>query len=902
MVRPSTTALLSSALLSALPQALAQNDSFVCTGINEANNYNATIEYLGCYTDATIRTLEGPQINIATNSPQICADMCGYRGYNLSGVEYTTQCFCGTYINSAASKASEDSCGYICPGNSSTHCGDTYFMNLYQIDDPNPNPPPIVSKRSPACLTNPFCANAACDTSSSQSDRIAALLSQMTVEEKAQNMVDAANGVPRLGLPSYEWWQEALHGVAASPGVTFNSPNGSNFSYATSFPTPILLGAAFDDPLIYSVASTVGKEARAFANYQQSGYDFWTPNINTFLDPRWGRGLEVPTEDSFHAQSYVANLIPGLQGGLDALESKQIIATCKHYAVYDVETNRMGQNYNPTQQDLGEYYLQPFKTCVRDVHVGSIMCSYNAVDGIPACASEYLLQDVLRGDYGFTEPYRYVTSDCDATGNIYRPHNFTDSAADAAAVSLNAGTDLDCGSTYLQLNASVANGSTTEAQIDISITRLYNALFTVGYFDGQAEYDDLSWADVDTPAAQNLAYTAAWEGMTLLKNDGILPLSSSASSVALIGPWANATGQMQGNYQGIAPYLISPLQAAQAQWATVTYSLGTAINTTNTTDFAAALSAAQDADIIIYAGGIDVSIESEGHDRTTIEWPGNQLDLIDQLSQIGKPLVVVQFGGGQVDDTALLANDNVSAIVWGGYPGQDGGNALVDVLVGKQAIAGRLTTTQYPASYIEEVNLFDPNLRPSNDSPGRTYKWYQDQPVLPFGYGLHYTTFSYEWCTLPKDSYDIGTLVGSTSPGSYGGSPSVNDASPWVTVAVNIGNTGKVNSDYVGLVFAATDNAGPAPYPNKWLVSYARLHGLAAGASEELQLSINLGALARANADGDLVIYPGDYQLLLDYDSCLTFNFTLTGESRVLTPLARQQASYNFTVPVHPQA
>ncbi|KAK4890323.1 hypothetical protein LTR27_010966 [Elasticomyces elasticus] len=352
----------------------------------------------------------------------------------------------------------------------------------------------------------------------------------------------------------------------------------------------------------------------------------------------------------------------------------------------------------------------------------------------------------------------------------------------------------------------------------------------------------------------------------------------------------------------IAPYLISPLQAAQAQWATVTYSLGTAVNTTNTTDFAAALSAAQDADIIIYAGGIDVSIESEGHDRTTIEWPGNQLDLIDQLSQLGKPLVVVQFGGGQVDDTALLANDNVSAVVWGGYPGQDGGNAVVDVLVGKQSIAGRLTTTQYPASYIEEVNLFDPNLRPSNDSPGRTYKWYQDQPVLPFGYGLHYTTFSYEWCTLPKDSYDIGSLVGSTSPGSYGGSPSVNDASPWVTVAVNIGNTGSVSSDYVGLVFAATDNAGPAPYPNKWLVSYARLHGLAAGASEELQLSINLGALARANADGDLVIYPGDYQLLLDYDSCLTFNFTLTGESTVLTPLARQQASYNFTVPVHPQA
>jgi beta-glucosidase-like glycosyl hydrolase len=178
-----------------------------------------------------------------------------------------------------------------------------------------------------------------------------------------------------------------------------------------------------------------------------------------------------------------------LQGGLENTDHKQIIATCKHYAVYDVETNRNGQNYDPTQQDLGEYYLQPFKTCVRDVNVGSIMCSYNAVDGVPACASEYLLQDVLRDEWGFTEPYRYVTSDCAAVQNIWTPHNFTDSEAAAAAVALNAGTDTNCGSSYLLLNESVANGWTTEAQMDKSLTRLYNALFTVGYFDGQPQYD-----------------------------------------------------------------------------------------------------------------------------------------------------------------------------------------------------------------------------------------------------------------------------------------------------------------------------------------------------------------------------------------------------------------------------
>ena len=333
----------------------------------------------------------------------------------------------------------------------------------------------------------------------------------------------------------------------------------------------------------------------------------------------------------------------------------------------------------------------------------------------------------------------------------------------------------------------------------------------------------------------------------------------------------------------------------------MSYSLGTAINSTNTTDFAAALSLAQDADLIVYAGGIDVSVESEGHDRTSIEWPGNQLDLIDQLSQLGKPLVVVQFGGGQVDDTALLGNPNVSSIVWAGYPGQDGGYALIDVLVGKQPVAGRLTTTQYQADYINDISIFDPNMRPSNSSPGRTYKWLTQKPVLPFGYGLHYTTFSQDWCKTPKVTYDIASLVGSAQ-GYYGGPSKVNDASLWTTVAVNVINTGKRASDYVGLVFITTNNAGPAPYPNKWLVSYARVHNLAAGATEEVQLDINLGGLTRANTDGDLVVYPGDYSLLFDYDSSLVFNFTLTGESKVLTPLARQQASYNYTVPVHSQA
>ncbi|KAK5163127.1 uncharacterized protein LTR77_010911 [Saxophila tyrrhenica] len=884
-------AVLGSALLTAA--SITQGD-FVCTGSGNITEYHAQIKNMGCWIDSMARTLSGKFSRSSTNSPQSCADNCGNMGYKYFGLEDTSQCFCGNNINPMAQKTNGKDCDDTCPGDPSKSCGGTDFMNLYSIENPNPNAPPPTTKRQPVCKTNPFCSFKACNTSLSMDERIAALLKEMTLEEKVTNLVDSATGVPRLGLPPYEWWSEALHGVADSPGVEFNSPNGSDFSYATSFPMPILMGAAFDDPLIYDVASTIGKEARAFGNYEQSGFDFWTPNINTFLDPRWGRGLEVPTEDSFHAQSYVKNLIPGLQGGLDSPEVKQVIATCKHYAVYDVETNRNGQNYDPTQQDLGEYYLQPFKTCVRDVAVGSIMCSYNAVDGVPSCANEYLLQTVLREDYGFgVEPYRYITSDCAAVENIYDPHNFTDSMAAAAAVALNAGTDTNCGTGYLSLNVSVAKGWTTEAQMDVSLTRLYNALFTVGYFDGQPEYDSLSFADVSTGSAQALAYQAAWEGMTLLKNDDTLPLSKSNMRVAMIGPWTNATTQMQGNYEGIAPYLISPLRAAQEQWgrSNVHYVNGTGINSTSKAGFAAAISAANAADVVIYLGGIDTSIEAEGMDRTSIDWPGNQLDLVSRLSNLGKPLVVVQFGGGQIDDSQLLKNKNVNSLVWAGYPGQDGGHALIDTLVGKKAPAGRLTTTQYPADYIDEVCLFDPNLRPSGSSPGRTYKWYNQDPVLPFGYGLHYTTWSnFQWTATPKKSYEISSLV----------SEGANDASPFTTVKTSLENTGDMASDYVGLLFVSTANAGPEPYPNKALVSYTRAHDIAPGSSQTLSMDVNLGALARANKQGDLVIYPGDYEFMLDIDSKLHFKTCLTGDAVVLETLPRQAASYNFTTEVHP--
>lgn len=725
-----------------------------------------------------------------------------------------------------------------------------------------------------------------CDTTLSITDRAAAIVNALTLDEKVSNVGSAAGGSARLGLPAYEWQNEALHGVAGSTGVQFQTPLGSNFSAATSFPMPILMSAAFDDDLINSVATVISTEARAFGNAGFAGLDFWTPNINPYRDPRWGRGMETPGEDVYHTQNYVYSLVTGLQGGVDP-DFKRIISTCKHFAAYDIENGRTGNDLNPTSQDMSEFYLPIFKTCARDAKVGSIMCSYNAVDGIPSCSSEYLLQNVLRETWGFTEPYNYVVSDCDAVANVYDPHHYVADYPQAAAVSLNAGTDLDCGATYNYLNVSVLSNMTTEAILDKSLTRLYAALIQVGYFNPPAEYSSLSWADVNTTHAQSMAYQAAVEGMTLFKNDGTLPLSSSLSKVAVIGPWANATVQMQGNYAGTAPFLISPLSVFESKWSGVQYAEGTQIDTTSTADFAAALSAAQAADYILYLGGIDGTIESEGFDRTSISWPGNQLDLISQLSALGKPLVVVQFGGGQIDDSTLLSNSKVNALLWAGYPGQDGGNALFDVLTGAFPPAGRLPVTQYPAAYINNNNIYDMNLRPTSSIPGRTYKWYTGEPVVPFGYGLHYTNFTVAWDSVPRTTTsDIPTLVNKA-----GG---VKDLAPFATLTASVKNTGgpaNLASDYVGLLFLSSSDAGSAPRPNKQLVSYGRLHGVKVGSSQQLSLTVNLGALASADDNGNLYIYPGHYTLAFDIDAKLTFNFTLTGAATLLDSLPQNAAT-----------
>ncbi|EIW53941.1 glycoside hydrolase family 3 protein [Trametes versicolor FP-101664 SS1] len=744
----------------------------------------------------------------------------------------------------------------------------------------------------PDCVNGPLKSNAVCDITKDPITRATALIGLWTDEELTSNTVNASPGVPRLGLPAYNWWSEGLHGVAQSPGVTF-APSG-NFSHATSFPQPILMGAAFDDTLIQAIATIVSTEGRAFNNAGRAGLDYWTPNINPFKDPRWGRGQETPGEDPFHLSQYVYNLILGLQGGLDPKPYFKVVADCKHFAAYDLENwegiVRNGFDAIVSQQDLSEFYLPPFQTCVRDAKVASVMCSYNAVNGIPSCANSFLLQDVLRDHWGFTDD-RWVTSDCDAVENILTPHKYTTDPAQAAADALLAGTDIDCGtfsSTYLP--EALQRGLVNSTDLRRAAIRQYASLVRLGYFDDPAAqpYRQLGWSDVNTPQAQQLAHTAAVEGIVLLKNDGVLPFSKHVRKLALIGPWANATSLLQGSYIGVAPYLVSPLQGAQEAGFEVEYVLGTNVTTQNDmSGFAAAVAAVRRADAVVFAGGLDETVECEGTDRLNVTWPGNQLDLVAELERVGKPLIVAQFGGGQLDDTALKHSKAVNAIIWGGYPGQSGGTALFDILTGKAAPAGRLPITQYPAAYTKQVPMTDMSLRPSATNPGRTYKWYSGTPVFEFGFGLHYTTFVFSWAapsaaaavdstasfgSLAK-SYSISQLVAHGQE-----STAFLDLAPLDTFAVRVTNTGRVASDYVALLFVS-GAFGPAPHPKKQLVAYTRVHGLAPRGSTVAQLPVTLGAIARADKNGEKWVHPGTYTLALDTDAVLTHTFTLTGSA-----------------------
>ena len=459
-------------------------------------------------------------------------------------------------------------------------------------------------------------------------------------------------------------------------------------------------------------------------------------------------------------------------------------------------------------------------------------------------------------------------SDCGAVG-VLRIHNYTFRPEDTVAAALHAGTDLECGNFYAQhAQAALDNKTIVEADIDQALERTFNVLVRLGYFDPpeQQPYRQLSKDDVDTPAARQLTVEAAQQSIVLLKNTNkALPLDVkqlSNKKIALIGPTANAGGLMQGNYAGVAPYLIDPVSAfqnvTQDQSITVVFAHGCSINDTNQTGFAEAIALAQSADVVIFFGGINETIEHEGHDRPSIDLPGVQLLLIQQLEKVVRsPLHVVIMSGGGVDVTYVRDSNQCASLIWMGYAGQSGGLGLANVMLGQYNPGGRLPITFYPASYVDAVSMFDMQMRPSPTNPGRTYKFYTGQPVFEFGHGLSYTTFSYTWSNDSTDStISIQSLMKMRSQQQR--------KVLLQLYRVNVTNTGSVLGDDVVLAYVTPASASlhdPSP-PIKRLFGFERVR-LDVGQTTQVFFPLNIESILTVGQDGSKWLEPGAYRIVI---------------------------------------
>lgn len=624
-----------------------------------------------------------------------------------------------------------------------------------------------------ACtLTLVACSNQAPyqNKSLSPTERAADLVSRLTLEEKITLMQNNSSAVKRLGIKPYEWWNEALHGVAR---------NG----LATVYPQAIGMGASFNDTLLYQVFTSISDEARVkyrqareAGNYKRyTGLTFWTPNINIFRDPRWGRGQETYGEGPYLTSRMGLSVVNGLQGPQNTKYNKTH-ACAKHYAVHSgPEWNRHSfnaENINP--RDLWETYLPAFQDLVIQGNVKEVMCAYNRFEGDPCCGSDRLLINILRNEWNYKG---LVVSDCGAIDNFYFKgrHETHKNKADASAAAVLSGTDLECGRSYTGLISAVKEGLINESAIDQSLCRLMKARFELGEMDDTTPWDQLPDSLLSCHAHQQLALQMARESMTLLQNHkNILPLDKEMT-VALIGPNANDSVMQWANYNGFPVHTITLLEGLTQylpqerliyipqknievqKYPWVNY---------YPNDIQAVINQAAKADVIIYAGGISASLEGEemdvdaegfrGGDRTTIELPNVQRKLVKALKATGKPIVFVNFSGCAM---GLQPESQIcDAILQAWYPGQAGGTAIAEVLFGDYNPAGRLPITFYKKDN-QLPDFEDYNMQ------GRTYRYLNYEPLYPFGHGLSYTTFSYSTPFIENGKLKVKV----TNSGNYNG-------------------------------------------------------------------------------------------------------------------------------------
>lgn len=661
-------------------------------------------------------------------------------------------------------------------------------------------------------------------------ERVNDLVSRMTLEEKVSQMLNSAPAITRLNIPAYNWWNECLHGVARTPYKV------------TVYPQAIGMAATFDENSLHQMADYTAEEGRAINNDSRKqgktgiylGLTYWTPNINIFRDPRWGRGQETYGEDPYLTKTLGKAFVTGLQG--NDPKYLKAAACAKHYAVHSgPEPLRHEFNVDVSDYDLWDTYLPAFRELVTKAKVAGVMCAYNAFKGQPCCGSDMLMNNILRNEWNFEG---YVTSDCGAIDDFYQHHKTSADAESAAADAVLHGTDVECGNvTYLSLVKAVHDGKLTEQQINTSLKRLFTIRFRLGMFDPpeQVKFAQIPISVLESQAHQQQALKMAQQSIVLLRNEQhTLPLSKKLRKIAVLGPNADNPVTVLGNYNGHPSKITTPLQAIKEKLdnsAEVYYNKAidfTSADSANK-DYKAIAESVKDADAIIFVGGISPRLEGEemkvtqpgfkGGDRTTIALPAIQTEFMKALKATGKPVVFVMMTGSAI--ATPWESENIPAIVNAWYGGQAAGTAIADVLFGDYNPAGRLPVTFYKS---------DNDLPPFQDYSmnNRTYRYFKGKPLYAFGFGLSYSTFIYRNLQLPQQI--------STGKNSM--------------VSVNVTNSGKMaGEEVVQLYLSHLKSAQKVPI--RALKGFKRIF-LKAGESKNVIFTLTPEDLSQVNEQGNL--------------------------------------------------
>lgn len=732
-----------------------------------------------------------------------------------------------------------------------------------------------------------------CDTTKDLDTRVEDYVTRVSLEDKAKNMHNEAEGVPSLHIPPYQWGSEGLHGPL-QPCVC--TEDNSTCRCPTSFPCPSALGTAFNDSLYFMIGRADGREARAINNLRNhvtqnvygDGIDYWSPTLNMQRDPRWGRNQEVPGEDPELTGNYAANFVQGLQGDVDGLDAShvQITACCKHFIANSLEDweghTRYDFDAHVPYDDLRNYYLPAFRSCVMEGRSNGVMCSYNAVtatqdngkdpvfSNVPSCANDWLLQETLRDGWKFDG---YVTSDCGAINNECQAEpqgHGVYNCTEATARSISAGTDVDCGPVYQsQIVDAVKSGLLDEKDVDRAFARLTKQQMMLGLFDSDKDtqpYFKLGIDDIDTAEHRTLAYEAAQQSIVLLQNKGgLLPLKKSGNKIAVVGPHVNATDLLLSNYHGsrcLDPNtkgpgsgnyfgcISTPLGAVTKKngGVDVVGSLGCDVATNDTSKIAAAVQVAKDADVVILTMGVDQTQEREGLDRTITTLPGVQQQLITEVLSVQPNAVLVLFSGGAMSLGPIKSM--VPSIVSANYGGEFGAEALADILFGDYNPSGKLAATMYPPSYVDDIPLTEMSV---TKSPGRTHMFYEGVPEFAFGAGLSYTRWN---LTSAENGEASSPLVLSRDAAA-------------LTMRVELTNVGPLAGRNTALMFwrPVRDNeegrSHAVRHHNQKLVGYKGTHRiLHAGESEVVAFEISLDDFS-IHQDGVEGPRAGEYEIFV---------------------------------------